>query len=74
MKIYENDLRHKHVLVGLNTTTKSVGGIQQNLQAIEYYDSPGMKILNRESAVLNGEIIAIITQIIQLIIKGASVS
>ena len=33
------------MLIGLNTTTKGIGGIQQNIQAIEYHDGPGMKIL-----------------------------
>ena len=64
---YKNDLRHKHVLIGFITTTKGVGGIQQNVQAIECYNNHGIKILNREPVVLNREIIAIVAQIVQLI-------
>ena len=52
------------MLIGLNTTTKGVGDNQQNIQVIECYNYPGMKILNRQPVVLNGEKIAVVVQIV----------
>ena len=57
---YENDLRQKPVLIGLNITIKGVWGNQQNLRAIECYNYHRMKIVNREPVILNGERIAIV--------------
>ena len=51
------------MLIGLNTTTQVVGGIQHIVQEIECYNNHGMKILNKEPVVLNKERIEIVAQI-----------
>ena len=68
-KDYENDFRRKYVLIGLNTTTKGIGCNQQIVQAIECYNYDRMKIFNRQPVVLNGERIADVAQIVQLIVN-----
>ena len=68
-KDYENDLRHTHVSMGLYNTTKGVGHNQQNFQAFDCYNYPGVQILTRKHVVLNGKIIATVAHIVQLIVN-----
>ena len=50
-------------------TITGVGRNQQNFQAIDCYNYPGMQIRNRKSVVLNGETLAIVAHIVQLIVN-----
>ena len=66
---YENDLRHKPASMGLYDTSEGEGFNQPLFQLIDCYDITGMQNLNRQPAIMNGERVAIVAQIIRLIIN-----
>ena len=68
-KDYENNLRQKLISMGLYTITTCYGRNQQSFQAIICYNYPGVKILNRQSVIINGEIIKKFVHIAQLIVN-----